>query len=129
MELRDWLQRLDEYTQTLSNQHNSLKAHVIYQRLQLEAQENRYDRSLWHYLEILNRFHMSTKSGFGNNVLGKAGKFKLCLSMWDHQTIGDDQIFVREGLLRLLAQERNPRAFAPFIDGDFYSDSLPRHTF
>lgn len=114
-----WLTRLQEFTAKLPPSFHSLRAHVLYHRLQFDLRQGRYNREvLLEYLRL------------PRPVPWVPQPFRERRSLWDHPVnfsadfsaltglppIGSDEGLVRTLLLGILAEAPDAEEFAPWIE-------------
>ena len=126
-EHREYLDRLYKFTERLNPVFNSLKACVLYRRLEFDRLEGRYDRQL--FLEYLQ---LPREVGYVNPTLTKeisSRKHIVNLSAdYGQQTrllpIQTDEALVNDYLYHLLVDARNYDQFRPYIRDWFLKRSF-----
>jgi hypothetical protein len=119
--LSAYLQRLWDFVKTLSPAHNSLKAHVLYQRLVLDRSQGKYSPELFlEYLKLPKHVpYIQPK------VLQLAERQPVANLQQDFsQTtllppVGDDEPLVRSYLLHFLVDADDDKLFAPYINDQY----------
>jgi hypothetical protein len=125
--LEVYLDRLWSFVKTLSDAHNSLKAHVLYHRLVLDRQLGKYDQQ--RFIEYLK---------LPKQVSYVEPKYLEPIQRQQHPAnlqkdysattllppIGDDEPLVRSYLMHFFVEAKDYKAFAPYI-----RDQYLKHVF
>ncbi len=119
--LLDHLKALEEFVTTLPESQNSLKAAVLFHRLQLDERSGNMDRKRFlRYLELpSNRPHLNPEY-----AAKQAGRPQINLGV-NYQAdallpvVGDDTSLVRRYLEHFLQSDATVDAFSPYLDRDF----------
>lgn len=118
-----WLDRVWAYAKTLPSAFNTVKAHVLYQRLDHDRKKGVYDPArLLDYLKLprhtgyVNQKWMEKRRGDENPVDLNAN---LTEPLLRHRPIGDDEPLVREYFLNIFAKsggDLDPQNLTPWTD-------------
>ena len=123
---RAYLSRLWAFVRTLGPVHNSLKAHVLYQRLAVERSQGQHDPELLlEYLKLprnvsyINAKYLQLNENrrYAAN-LGQKYTFTLL------PPVGNDEPLVRSLLLHQLVEAADDTAYRPYVDNTYL-----RHAF
>lgn len=121
-ELRAYLDRLREFVFTLEPVHNSLKAHVLYQRLTLDRAEGVYDRGRFlEYLKLPRNLHYvapALREG-GARWAWPVDLTADFSSVTLLPPIGADEALVRSYLEHFLAEAEGYDEFRPYVHDDY----------
>ena len=118
VENRKYLERLWEYVETLNPNFNSLKANVLYRRLELDLREDKHDREL-----LMTYLALPRNIGYINPVLIKnvESRSHIVNMNADYSArcyivpIINDQQLVRDYLHHFLLDSQDYKDFEPFI--------------
>ena len=116
------LTRLWEFVKSLSSAQNSLKAHVLYQRLDFNRSKNDYDKALFlEYIKLprhapyMNGTYMQQplSQQYPADLAANYSSFTRC------PVIGNDEPLIRDYLHRLLTEADNTGEFQPYINDTY----------
>ena len=116
------LMRLWNFVKPLSPAQNSLKAHVLYQRLDFNRSKNDYDNGLFlEYIKLprhapyMNVEYMkqAVSQQYPADLAADYSAFTRCA------VIGNDEPLIRDYLHRLLIDADNTREFEPFLNNTY----------
>lgn len=115
----EYLAALKKFTDRLAPAHNSLKAHVLYQRLAFDRRQGKYDKDL--FLEYIK---LPRHVGYANPKyleLESSRKFPVDLSAnYEPFTllpvVGDDEPLVREYLQHFFVKETTYKPYETYIN-------------
>lgn len=121
------LTRLWEFVKPLSPTHNSLKAHVLYQRLDFNRTLNKYDKNL--FLEYIR---LPRSAPYMNSSFMKqpgSQRFAADLSadfssVTQSGVIGNDEALIREYLHHFLSKADDTREFDPWLNDKYLTQRL-----
>jgi 5-hydroxyisourate hydrolase-like protein (transthyretin family) len=125
--MRAYLDRLLTFVRRLSASHNSLKAHVLYQRLVLDRSEGTYDKDLFIEYLKLPRFQPYMAKAMLESVELQRQPADLNANYTDITTlpiVGPDEALVRDYLKHFFVTSNSPKEFEPYIN-----DVYLRHLF
>ena len=118
VENRKYLERLWEFVETLNPKFNSLKANVLYRRLELDLREDKHDRELFMtYLALprniayVNPVMVKNVESRGHIVNMNADYSARCFIL----PIINDMLLVRDYLHHFLLDSSDYKDFEPFI--------------
>ncbi len=114
-----YLDRLWGFVRSLPPNQNSLKAHVLYQRLVFDQQQGQYNKST--FMEYLK---LPRRTGYMDSEYMKRANNRRypCDLNADYKRIttmppvGNDEPIVREYLMNLLVRADSVREFEPYVD-------------
>lgn len=119
---RAYLDTLWQFVSRLSEVHNSLKAHVLYHRLQLDIQTNQYDKQrLLAYLKLprsvsyINPRYLQLPQN-RNYVANLNESFDLATEL---AAIGSDDAVVRQYLQHFLVQANDYQEYQPYVEDNY----------
>ncbi len=121
-----YLDQLLSFTRRLSPTFNSLKAHVLYNRLVYDQSHGEYDKSLFiEYLRLPRMQNYMSKSMLENEDLRRQAcdlnhHYSSCTGL---ANVGADEELVRSYLKQFLIKADSPKQFEPFIN-DIYLKRL-----
>ncbi|MEO2022525.1 MAG: hypothetical protein ABGX05_11955, partial [Pirellulaceae bacterium] len=122
VEKRTYLERMAAFTSTLNDVHNSLKVHVLYQRLQLDRSQGQYNKQRFmDYIKLprqvsyINRKWLELPMHRGRQANLNTDFSKLTL----HPPIGNDQSLVRSYLSHFFIDEADYKAYLPYLNDLF----------
>ena len=116
------LKRLWDFVKSLSPAHNSLKAHVLYQRLDFNRSRNNYNKVLFlDYIKLprqapyMNGDYLKQPASlqYPANLSADFSSFTRCAS------IGNDEPLIRDYLHQLLIKADNTREFEPWLNDTY----------
>jgi hypothetical protein len=119
---RAYLERLEAFVGRLPPAFNSLKAHVLYQRLMFDRAEGVYDKARFlAYLKLPRRqpymprplLESAEAARFPADLAADFGGVTLL------PPVGSDEPLVRDHLKHFLKDAASPAEFAPLIDGTY----------
>ncbi len=123
-ELEAYLARLDAFVQRLPPVQNSLKAHVLYQRLEQDRKNGTYDAALFkRYIELprqvsyINREYVQRRD-FRDQMANLAEAFQVT----QLPPVGSDEELVRDYLMHLLVDAADFKAYADYIEHNYLED-------
>ncbi|HMO13362.1 MAG TPA: hypothetical protein PKD64_06235 [Pirellulaceae bacterium] len=117
-----YLLRLRSFVERLGTVHNSLKANVLYQQLQLNLQQQIYDKELLiKYLALPRDVHYANREYFNREARTQAAvnlndDFSGSTAL---RPIGNDEPLVREHLAHFLKSAENFKEFLPWVDNNY----------
>ena len=117
-----YLERLWSFVERLAPVHNSLKAHVLFNRLVFDQQQQIYDRTRFlQYLALpRNTPYVRTEylRDFRNqkHVVNLSANFSAITGL---VSIGSDEPLVRQYLHHFFVREKNNRDFAPYLEDEY----------
>ncbi len=121
------LKRLWDFVKPLSSIHNSLKAHVLYQRLDFNRTGNRYDKDLFlQYIQLprtapyMNGDYMNQPMSlrYPADLAADFTAFTRC------SVIGNDEPLIRDYLHQLLIKAENTREFEQYLNDRYLTQRL-----
>ncbi|HIF01066.1 MAG TPA: hypothetical protein EYQ63_29665 [Fuerstia sp.] len=121
------LNRMWEFVKALSPSQNSLKAHVLYQRLDFNRSRNSYDKGLFlQYIKLprtapyMSGDYMKQPMSqrYPANLAADFNSFTRC------PVIGNDEPLIRDYLHRLLVKADNTREFEPYLNDRYLTQRL-----
>lgn len=123
-----WLERLWDYAKSLPPAFNSLKARILYQRLDHDRQQGIYDQARFlDYLKLPRGFPYVNPKWLENRDQAREPRCDmdadLSMALLVHRPVGDDEPLVREFFLTLFDQAANAnpaglgeKMMAPYIN-------------
>ncbi|MBC7965520.1 MAG: hypothetical protein H7Z17_06280, partial [Fuerstia sp.] len=116
------LTRLWDFVKQLSPAHNSLKAHVLYQRLDFNRSKNEYDKALFlEYIKLPRHApYMNVK--YMEQPLSQQYPADLAANyspLTRSPVIGDDEPLIRDYLHRLLLDADSTKEFQPYLNDTY----------
>ncbi|MFK7817913.1 MAG: hypothetical protein AB8G99_04300, partial [Planctomycetaceae bacterium] len=114
-----YLVRLWDFVKTLPPNQNSLKAHVLYQQLVFDAQQGRYDKSVFmQYLKLPRRVEYidsdyMKREANRRHVCDLNANFKAYTTM---PSVGNDEALVRDYLMQFLVRAESTGEFEPYLN-------------
>lgn len=122
-----YLTRLWDFVRTLPPNHNSLKAHVLYQRLVFDSERGRYDKSMFlEYIKLPRRAGYMD-SDYMRRESSQRYPCDLNANYKEFTTmpsVGNDEPVVRDYLMHLLVRADDSREFEPYLN-----DTWLKHVF
>jgi hypothetical protein len=125
--LGEYLSRLQTFVDRLAPVHNSLKAHVLYQRLQLARRQGKYDKGLFMaYIQLprvagyVNPKYLESAAGQNHRVDLNANFEPFTLL----GTVGNDEPLVRDYLSHFFLEDTNTKEYEPWLN-----DTYLKHLF
>jgi hypothetical protein len=121
------LNRLWKFVKSLSSVHNSLKAHVLYQRLDFNRARNNYDEGLFlQYIQLPRRapymnvdyMKQAMSQRYPADLSQDFTSFTRC------PVIGNDEPLIRDYLHQLLIEADNADKFAAWLDDTYLTQRL-----
>ncbi len=116
-----YLERLWEYASTLNESHNSLKANILYRRLELDREMGVYDRDRFIAYLKLPRQAPWVRTEYLRDMPGRG--FADLSASFEEQTrlapIQYDEPLVRDYLHHFLVDARDWRAFSEWVDDQY----------
>ncbi|MDA1231521.1 MAG: hypothetical protein O2856_12160, partial [Planctomycetota bacterium] len=116
------LTRLWDFVTSLSPAHNSLKAHVLFQRLDFNRSQNNYDEKLFlEYIKLprhapyMNGEYMQQAKS-QQHAADLAANFTPFTRM---AVIGNDETLIRDYLHQLFIKADNTREFQPYLNDTY----------
>jgi hypothetical protein len=113
------LTRLWNFVRPLSATHNSLKAHILYQRLDFNRSQNDYDKDLFLQYIQLPRTAPYMNGDYMKQPMSQRYPVDLAAnftSVTRCPVIGNDEPLVRDYLHHLLIKADNTGEFEPYLD-------------
>ncbi len=113
------LTRLWEFVKPLSPAHNSLKAHILYQRLDFNRSKNNYDKGLLLEYIKLPRHAPYMNGEYMQQAMSQQFPADLAadFSQFTRSPVtGNDEPLIRDYLHRLLLEAENTREFQPYLN-------------
>ncbi|MFO0871703.1 MAG: hypothetical protein U0935_22495 [Pirellulales bacterium] len=120
--LAAYLERLDSFVSTLGPRHHSLRAHVLYHRLQLDRARGQFDQArLLAYLALPRPLpyvapRLLAGIAGGPEQVAVDADFTPWTGL---PSIGNDEPLVREYVAHFLRDAPHPRAFAPYLQESY----------
>jgi hypothetical protein len=121
------LKRLWDFVQPLSSAHNSLKAHVLYQRLDFNRSDNNYDKGLFLQYVALPRTAPYMNGDYMKQPISLRHPADLTADFTAFtrcSVIGNDEPLIRDYLHRLLIKADNTREFEPYLNDRYLTQRL-----
>ena len=121
------LSRLWDFVQPLSPAHNSLKAHVLYQRLEFNRARNNYDKDLFLQYVALPRTAPYMNGDYMKQPMSQRYPADLAANFNEFtrcSVIGNDEPLIRDYLHRLLIKAENTREFEPYLSDRYLTQRL-----
>ena len=120
-----YLDRLSEFVERLGPVHNSLKAHVLYRRLELDLHQGRYDKQ-----KFMRYLRLPRQAGYVNTDYLRRREHRRHIAnlQQDYSDITqlapvkDDEPLVRAYLQHFFLQEPTYREYLPFVNDRYVKE-------
>ncbi len=122
-EHRAFLERMYEFTSKLSATFNSLKAHVIYQRLTFDQKQGLYDKDRFmEYLKLPREVHYMRPEYLSKNEQKARAYLGQNYPDTLHPPVPGDEELVRDYFMNFFKTEETYEPYAPFVREDWLKD-------